>query len=422
MAYGSARAFAAAFRAFGQDAEITPPSDHYTLELGSRYTGGDECYPAKVTVGDYMKVLQRPDVDPARAILVMPAADGPCRFGQYSVYLKQILEANGFPHTEVLSPTCANGYDMGGQELLRTAWRALVATDILTKMLLQHRPYEVNAGEADRVYEECLDDVCGAIESAPTTPGPQMEALRNALVRCRGRFRALPVLRNPSTPLIGVVGEIFCRLNAFSNEDLVRRLEQYGAETWMSDVGEWVWYTNAEQFRNLRLTGRLCSTEALGAWVRTRLQRRDEHLLLEPFREDFAGYEEPTVREVLEAARPYLPQDGAIGEMVLNVGKAVCLARRGADGIVDISPFTCMNGVVCEAIYPRVSRDMGGIPIRTFYFDGTQSDLDSDLGVYLELARTYQRRKQFPRPWPELWTRSERSGWAPPRARAASTG
>ena len=76
--------------------------------------------------------------------------------------------------------------------------------------------------------------------------------------------------------------------------------------------------------------------------------------------------------------------------MVLNVGKVVYLAKKGAAGIIDISPFTCMNGIVCEAIYPRISRDLGGIPIRNFYFDGTQSDLDRDLGVYMELARSYR--------------------------------
>jgi len=42
--------------------------------------------------------------------------------------------------------------------------------------------------------------------------------------------------------------------------------------------------------------------------------------------------------------------------MVLNVGKAVYLAKKGAAGIIDISPFTCMNGIVCEAIYPNEPR------------------------------------------------------------------
>jgi hypothetical protein len=36
---------------------------------------------------------------------------------------------------------------------------------------------------------------------------------------------------------------------------------------------------------------------------------------------------------------------------------------------------------------------MGSISVRNFYFDGTQSDLDRDLGVYLELARSSQKKR-----------------------------
>ena len=174
---------------------------------------------------------------------------------------------------------------------------------------------------------------------------------------------------------------------------MVRRLEEYGGEGWLSDITEWIWYTNSEQFRRLKLVGKQWSVDMAKAIIRNKVQKNDEHALIEPFHDDIKGHEEPPVEEVLELARPYLPNDGALGEMVLSVGKAVWLARHGADGIVDISPFTCMNGIVAEAIYPRVSRDHGGIPIRNFYFDGTQSDLDRDLGVYIELARTYRRRR-----------------------------
>jgi predicted nucleotide-binding protein (sugar kinase/HSP70/actin superfamily) len=403
MAYGSGRAFAAVFRALGVDADIVPPSDDHTRELGARYTSGDECYPAKVTVGDFMKLLERPDVDPSKVMLFMPTADGPCRFGQYAPYLKQILTANGYDQTEILSPTSDNAYGGLGElagPFVRTAWRGLLAADILQKMLLHYRPHETHKGDIDAVYEECLDDLCSAIEKSPTAPPVQLRAVRDSLVRCRDRFRTVPIHRDPSIPVIGIVGEIFCRLNTFSNDDLVRRLEEYGGEAWISDLTEWVWYTNSEHFRKLKLRGRQISTESLGAWIRGRVQHRDERVLLEPFREEFAGLEEPDIYEVLEHAKPYLPRDGALGEMVLNVGKAVYLAKKGVDGIIDISPFTCMNGIVSEAIYPRVSRDLGGIPIRNFYFDGTQSDLDRDLGVYIELARGYQRRKKTQRARP----------------------
>jgi predicted nucleotide-binding protein (sugar kinase/HSP70/actin superfamily) len=347
-----------------------------------------------------MKVLERPDVDPDKILLFMPTADGPCRFGQYAPYLKQILIANGYDQTEIISPTSNNAYGGLGElagPFVRTGWRGLLAADFLQKMLLRYRPHEVEKGSVDAAYEKCLDDLCETIENSPTTPRVQLLAIRDSLVRSRDRFRAVPIHRDASMPLIGVVGEIFCRLNTFSNDDLVRRLEEYGGEAWLSDITEWVWYTNSENFRKLKLNGRLISKDGLVAWIRQKVQRRDEHVLLEPFKEEFLGYEEPDIYEVLELAKPYLPRDGALGEMVLNIGKSIYLAKKGADGIIDISPFTCMNGIVSEAIYPRLSRDLGGIPIRNFYFDGAQSDLDRDLGVYIELARSYQRRKKFPR-------------------------
>jgi predicted nucleotide-binding protein (sugar kinase/HSP70/actin superfamily) len=396
MAYGSARAFAAAFRAIGLDAEPTPPSDERTRELGSRYTSGDECYPAKVTVGDFMKLLERPDTDPARVALFMPTAEGPCRFGQYAPYLRHVLDANGYASVAILSPTSRNAYDGLGDHsktFVRTGWRALLCADLLQKLLLIHRPYEESRGDTEAVYEECLADLCATLETTPVEPGVQLQSLRDSIVRCRDRFRKLGVKKDRNQPLIGIVGEIFCRLNTFSNENLVQSLEGYGAEAWISDLVEWIWYTNSEHFRKLKLAGRIWTLEALGAWVRKHVQKRDEHVLVEPLHDDFEGREEPDIYEILECARPYLPREGAFGEMVLNVGKVVFLAKKGAAGIIDISPFTCMNGIVCEAIYPRISRDLGGIPIRNFYFDGTQSDLDRDLGVYMELARSYRKRK-----------------------------
>ncbi len=122
------------------------------------------------------------------------------------------------------------------------------------------------------------------------------------------------------------------------------------------------------------------------------------------FREDFHRYEEPgDVSEVLRYAEPYLPADATSGEMLVNIGKAIYLTRKGVDAILDISPFTCMNGIVCEAIYPRVSREHAGIPIRNFYFD---------LGIFLELARRYRRRKPWPRSYPAYFPRPQ-----PPRHR-----
>jgi predicted nucleotide-binding protein (sugar kinase/HSP70/actin superfamily) len=403
MAQGSAEAFASVFRWLGIEAHPTPHSDDRTLELGAKHTSGDECFPAKVTVGDFLRVIEQPGFNPHRAAFFMPTAEGPCRFGQYAPYLRKILKTIGYEEIQILSPTSKNSYhglgDVAGP-FVRGGWRALVAADTLRKMLLRTRPYESTPGSADGCYEASMKDFCETLEHSCADPKCQLETLVESMIRSRERFRMMHARYGTDVPLIGVVGEIFCRLNSFSNEDLVRKLESYEAEGWLSDIMEWIGYTNFEQRRKMYLLGRTWTVDMLKSRIREHVQHSDEHALMAPFKDDFLGYEEPPIDEVIELAAPYLPASGALGEMVLSVGKAAYLAKKGADGIIDISPFTCMNGIVSEAIYPRLSKDYGGIPIRNFYFDGTQSDLDRDLGIYMELARSYKERKRYKREYP----------------------
>ena len=395
MADGSVRLLVASFRAVGIDAEATAPSDSRTLELGARYTSGDECFPAKVTIGDFMKVLQASN-DPAEIMLFMPLADGPCRYGQYAPYLRGLLDKHGYQKVRILSPNCDDGYaDLGhlAGPFMRTAWRAAVAGDILAKALLMTRPYETMRGSSDEAYRESIEEVAAVIETAPLKPGKQLRTICKALKACRERFQKVPVDRRESKPLIGIVGEIFCRMNSFSNQDTIRELESYGAEVWPVGFGEWVWYANTEELRLLKLRNQRWSFRFWTAQIRCYIQRRDEEALMGPFSKDFSSRPDPHIEEILNAAQPYLPPDGAIGEMVLNVGTVPCLARRGINGVIDIGPFTCMNSIVCEAIYPRISRDLEGLPVRSLYFDGAPVDLGMELGIFMEIARAHKERK-----------------------------
>jgi predicted nucleotide-binding protein (sugar kinase/HSP70/actin superfamily) len=89
--------------------------------------------------------------------------------------------------------------------------------------------------------------------------------------------------------------------------------------------------------------------------------------------------------------------------MSVSVGKTVYLYHKGADGIIDISPFTCMNGIASEGVYPAVSADHDDIPIRALSFDKVSTHIERDLEIFLDLARAYQRRKQKPRVYPEYF-------------------
>jgi predicted nucleotide-binding protein (sugar kinase/HSP70/actin superfamily) len=397
MGFSSAQCFTATLRALGLNARPFPESDAETLELGGRYTSGDECFPERVTLGDVLKIVLAPDARPERVAFFMPLAPGPCRYGQYAPFLRRVLDSVGAAAAMIVSPTSAGGYQELGVEtrgLQRALWRSLVVADILRKALLRVRPYEAQRGTTDAVHDEAIDDVCAVLERPGLSGKESMAELRRVMERAAGRFESVPQRRGERF-LIGVVGEIFCRLNTFSNEDLIRRLEDQGGEAWISDLTEWIYYTNLEQRRKwLPYAGERWSKNMLIAHLKENFQRRDEHALIEPFHELFAGREEPSrISQVTDFAEPYLPAEGVYGEMVLNVGKAIYLWSKGCDGVIDISPFTCMNGIVSEAVYPKLSRDHDSIPIRTFYFDGTQSHIERDLGIFLELTRSYRKRK-----------------------------
>ena len=405
MSYVSARLAAAVFRSKGVHSQATPASNDETLELGGLHTSGEECYPEKVTIGDFLRIIRSADFDPSRTAFFMPTAEGPCRFGQYAPYLRQVLDELGYEDVPIISPTSKNSYDDVTEhagDMVRQLWRAVVTGDILRKMLLRTRPYETAEGAADEAYEKGIALVEAVTEDPNLSSRQRLEELARALTEARDVLRAVPAKYTTDRPLIGVVGEIFCRLNTFSNSDAVRKIESHGGEAWLSDVAEWVWYTNWSQKRLLRRDGRRFSTAMLVAIIKNAVQRRDERKLLAPFAEDFVGYEEPhdVYHDVLKGGWPYLPADGALGEMVLSVGKSVYLHGKGADGIIDISPFSCMNGIVSEAVYHAVSRDYDDIPIRNFYFDSTTSNLERDLDIFMELATGYKKRKQQQRRYP----------------------
>jgi len=401
MSHGGAVAFAAAFRSVGIDAHVCPDSDARTLELGGKYTSGEECLPARVTLGNFLKVVEQPDFVPEKTAFFMPTADGPCRFGQYAPYLSKVMRDIGLGDVMVFSPTSRDGYQgMGDQvnELMRNALRGLIAADALRKMLHKTRPYEVNRGDTHAVHLQAIRGVEQVMERRGLPTEQRMRLLETALTEARGEFRRIPVRNMRSRPLIGVVGEIFCRLTPFTNDFLIRKIEEFGGECALAHLLEWVWYTNLEQRKRLQQSGRTFSRAMLAVNIKNHIQHKDEHRLYKVFEEDFRGYEEPGVQQIFEYSEPYLPHDGALGEMTLSVGKAVFHYHQGCDGVVDISPFSCMNGIVTEAVYPKISADHDDIPIRNFFFDGTQLDLDRDVGIFMELASTYQARKKRPRP------------------------
>jgi predicted CoA-substrate-specific enzyme activase len=383
---------AAAMRHCGVEAEPLPESDELTLEIGRRYTTGKECYPSIVTTGDIVKKTMAPDFDPEKAAFFMPAASGPCRFGQYNRLHRLILDELGLQQVPVLVFDQTGGYhkDMAslGRGFRLHAWRAITILDSLQKMVLEKRPYEVNKGETDTVYKEWLDRLI-------KTTGQDAGALKDFSRRASQAFEVIKTDTSTPKPRVGIVGEIFVRSNQFANDGLIRKLEALGAQAGIPPMEEWLDYIDHQRKRR----NRLHLEGGWKDWAQQKLTEIVQESVAEPLRKEFDGSIELFTRElptqaIIDRGHKYLTP-AVEGEAILSLGRVVEYAEHGFDGIVNIIPFGCMPGVIVSLLLHQFRRDYG-LPVLNVVVEGTKDPGESiRFDAFIQQAREHmvQNRK-----------------------------
>jgi predicted CoA-substrate-specific enzyme activase len=362
-------ALAAAIKHCGGDAEPLPPSDELTLELGRKYTTGKECYPSIITTGDIVKKTLAPDFDAEHAAFFMPAASGPCRFGQYNKLHRLVLDEIGLPQVPiyVLDQTQGFHQDLAafGRSFRLHSWRAITILDSMQKLLLQKRPYEVNNGETDAIYQEHLDLLVKNV-------GQDSDTLKQLSRRTSDAFESVKIDTGTPRPRIGIVGEIFVRSNQFANDFLVRRMEDLGAQCTLPPFEEWLDYTDHQRKRR----NRLHLEGGWRDWAKQKLTEMVQERVAEPLRKQFDGAikdfgrELPT-QQILDRGHTYLTP-AVEGEAVLSMGRVVEYAEHGYDGIINVIPFGCMPGTIVSLLLHQFRHDHG-LPVLNVVVEGTKN-------------------------------------------------
>lgn len=379
----------AAMRHFGIDAVALPPPDDESFALGTAHCRGGECLPCFLTTGDMLKACRTPGFEPERAFFFMPTGSGPCRFGQYNVLQRAILEDAGYGEVGLLTSSADDSYRLFGDhptKLRILAWQGLAAVDLLSKVLHEHRPYEVEKGAADAAYRRSLDDIEEAVEAGGGT------RLVDAMRGVARTFQDLEIDRSEPKPLVAVIGEIYVMLNQRANLDIVRTVEHLGGEAFLGTFMDWLYFVDWRRQDLSRRFGRY--GESTRAWLSDRYQRHLERRLLEPLQPVLRHPVEEPVAEVVDRVRPiYDPILGT--EAVLTMARIIELSDHGElAGAINMLPFSCLPGLIVSCMGPRVRDLAHGVPWLDVACDGQkETNLTTRLEAFMHQARQFQLRR-----------------------------
>ena len=344
-------AFAAVFRNLGFNAQAHPAADEHILKSGKAHTLGKECLPMILTTGMLLNAIRTKKEDEKLAFF-MVTASGPCRLGQYEIYMKDLIEKLAVPDVALLSLSSGAGYAGLGVNAQKMMWWAVLISDAIEDI---RSVILANAGDVDRgleILEEEWRKIITIIESG------RLDSLKLAISSCSEQLNAIPMkVPIEELPVISLIGEIFVRRDSLSRRFITERLATSGFAVTCAPVAEWVYYIDLMLKKGL-LNKKLSTLEYLEAKFRRQFLNGIENRVQSTFKRSGMYHGETiAIDTIVSKASPFISLDLA-GESILTVGNALNAIARTACGVISIGPFGCMQNRVAESVLNKtMTRD-----------------------------------------------------------------
>jgi|YNPBryBLVA2012_1023415.scaffolds.fasta_scaffold00106_16 predicted CoA-substrate-specific enzyme activase len=352
---------AAAFTGCGFHAEAMPVYDFEALRLGRSNASCKECLPLILVTGGLLRHLKRGRAPGEKLVYFMPTTSGSCRFSQYNVFLRKLIEKHRIENVALLTLTAENGYAglrMG--DLIHVLY-GVVAADVLedvrNALSVLARDREAAAAE----FERCFADIRDAFARRAGV----MYALRTAAAR----FAAIPLRRKPAEArTVLLLGEIFVRRDEFSLQDLLERLRQRDIVVRKAPVMEWLQYCDygvSKGFMAARFNARERMEFRAKLLAQRFIERRVKRALAAS---GLVRYDPIDMRDLIARGRSFF-DERFLGEPILIAGSFLREVPHHVDGAISIGPFGCMPSRVVEAVLSRDARERN-LPLLTIETDG----------------------------------------------------
>ncbi|WP_421900474.1 acyl-CoA dehydratase activase [Maridesulfovibrio sp.] len=306
------------------------------LKMGRNNSSCKECLPLQLTAGALLEHLENRDENEI-ALFLMPKAKGPCRFGQYSVFMNDLIERLEIPNLAIFAPSSTDGYGGLSTAVTLGMWQGIVAGSILEDIHATICTAAEDKDAALKLFWKVRQDLLEAMASWKEFSS----ALRKAAIDLSTIKLAKPVHKYP---VISLLGEIYVRHDPLARRNLPERLTEQGFIVRVAPVLEWMKYTDWLNRKNIE--GKVGVKTLITQGVKSYFERRIRHILAGS---GLLFYPGPNVREVVSHGKPHISEQ-LTGEAILTVGASLHEIMSPSCGVISIGPFGCMPSRVAEAV------------------------------------------------------------------------
>ncbi len=349
-------AWSVALRRFGIEPYVPPYTSKKTLSLGVKNAPEAVCLPYKLILGNFIEAIEG-----GADYVAMLTSPGCCRLGVYGINIQNTLADLGY-EANYLELTLYDGikglfkffHDLLGKNdyfaaagAIYMMIRMVFALDDLETLFSYYRAREINLGEAERHYNKCIEMY------------KQVRSIRelNKLKKVvKKEMAQTKIDKNREVLHVDITGEIYLVGDPFSNQYIERELGRMGVQTRRSlTVGSFL----------------------KDAIIPKMFRGKETHL-----------------QRAEKMAKPYLNRDIG-GDSLECVSDVAYADMKKKDGIIHISPFTCMPEIMSQNIFPAM-RDEHNIPILTLVMDeqSGRAGYITRLEAFVDLMRRKKRKAE----------------------------
>ncbi|MBI5326129.1 MAG: 2-hydroxyacyl-CoA dehydratase [Ignavibacteriae bacterium] len=339
------------FSAMGYKAEILPPSDKESVELGLKYVNNEICYPATLVIGDILKALKSGKYDISDIAVGITQTGGQCRASNYLPLIKKALVKTGYSDVPVVGITLAKvmneqpGFNLSRRKITVLGITSILFGDAISQMYHAIASREKNKGDAWKIANKY---------NTVITPFIEKYDLKNILKHLSYAVREFNNIEINSeyVPKIGIVGEVYVKYNPMGNHKIAEDMTDKGIEVVFPPlINMFVqWLINVNYKHDLKIDKKTV-TRKLAYFLEKYFDHRCGQFddIMKNFK-----YFRPRhqLRQIAGKAEKIMSMSNHyFGEGWMIAGEILTFAEEGINNILCMQPFGCIaNHIVARGV------------------------------------------------------------------------